>query len=272
MTVLQALFLGIIQGATEFLPISSSAHLVIVPCLLNWHIPSQEAFVFDVLVQLGTLLAVIAYFWKDLYTIITGWSQALWQRRPFSSPQARLGWYLLLATLPAAVFGLLLKDHVEAAFSSSKATSYFLFVTSGLLVVAERLGKRKRTIEELTWKDSLWIGFSQVLALFPGISRSGATITGGMTRNLDRPAAARFSFLMAIPIMLSAGVVATYDLLQLSNLTAVLPQLLLGFVTAAVVGYFSIRWLLSFLTNRPLYVFSFYCILIASLTLLSHLR
>lgn len=267
MTILQAIILGIVQGATEFLPISSSGHLVLVPHLFGWEIPGEQAFVFDVLVQLGTLLAVIAYFWRDLVEIVIAVLRGLWARKPFDAPQARMGWYLVLATIPASIIGLLLKDRVEAAFDSPFATAMFLMVTTLLLVIAEIAGKRSRPIEQVNWIDALWVGVFQALALFPGVSRSGATITGGMTRDLERPAAARFSFLMSVPVMLAAGLIATLDLFDISNIAAFLPALLTGFIVSAVVGYAAIAWLLRYLTNHRLYVFAIYVVVVAIVTL-----
>lgn len=268
MTILQAFVLGIIQGITEFLPISSSAHLVLAPFLFGWRIPPEHVFPFDVLVQLGTLLAVFAYFWKDLYSILRCFFIALGHRRPFENPQARLGWYLLLSAIPAGVIGLLLKDQVEKAFNSPVVTAGFLFVTAALLVIAERLGRRERSLGQLGWVDALWIGAAQALSIFPGISRSGATITAGMTRNFQRTDAGRFSFLMSIPVMLGAGLVSLRDLAHAPNLVSFLPVLLVGFVTAAVVGYFAIGWLLSFLSRKPMLPFAVYCTALALLILI----
>jgi undecaprenyl-diphosphatase len=271
MSLLQSLLLGIIQGLTEFLPISSSAHLVIIPYLFNWQIPAQEAFVFDVLVQVATLVGVIAYFWSDLIAIASAFLRGLWQRQPFADPQARVGWYLILATLPAGLVGLALKDLVEQAFSNPTGAAGFLLLTAGLLLVAERVGKRQRGVEEINWKDALWMGVAQALSIFPGVSRSGATITGGMLRDLKRPDAARFSFLMSIPIMLAAGLLAGKDLLNVPNFTSLLPVFIPGFIAAAVTGYLAIRWLLDYLTHKPLYVFSIYCTLLAGLVGVLHL-
>jgi len=265
MSILQSIILGIVQGITEFLPISSSGHLVIVPHLLGWTFPQDQTFVFDVLVQWGTLFAVIVYFWHDLVDITLGFLRALRDRRPFATHDARLGWYLILATLPAVVVGLLFKDAVEAAFSDARTTGYFLLITAALLVIAEIAGRRERTLEHVNWVDALWIGFAQVLALFPGISRSGSTIAGGMTRQLDRPAAARFSFLMSVPVMLGAGLVALRDLIKLPHLGQFLPPLVVGFLTALVAGYIAIRWLLAYLTKHSLYIFAVYCVFLGLL-------
>lgn len=267
MTLLQSIILGIVQGLTEFLPISSSAHLVLVPYWFNWNIPADQVFSFDVLVQLGTLLAVIIYFWKDLWQIIRAWVQALLHKTPFATQEARLGWYLILASIPAALAGVTIKDLVESAFGSPVATAIFLFITALLLVLAEWLGKRQRTLTEFTWLDALIMGIGQAVALFPGVSRSGATIAAGMFRHLDRPAAARFSFIMSIPVMLGAGLLSALNLKDIQNLGSFLPTLLAGFLAAAVVGYLSIHWLLRLLQRHSLYVFAFYCVLVGALTL-----
>ncbi|HET7087503.1 MAG TPA: undecaprenyl-diphosphate phosphatase, partial [Anaerolineae bacterium] len=173
-----------------------------------------------------------------------------------------------LATIPAVVFGLLLKDQVEATFSAPVAAASFLFVTAAILLAAERLGKRLRDLRQIGTGDALIIGFAQVLALFPGISRSGATIGAGMLRHLDRPAAARFSFLMSIPALLGAGVVALVDLFENAALLSSLAlPLLAGFLAAAVTGYLSVRWLLGYLQRRSLIVFAVYCVIFGAFCL-----
>ena len=269
MTLLQSIILGIIQGLTEFLPISSSAHLVITPYLLGWEIPAQEAFIFDVLVQLGTLLAVIVFFWKDLHSIIIGVFNGLIHKKPFSEPASRLGWLLVLATIPAVLAGLLLKEPIEHVFGNPIATGILLFGTAALLVIAEVFGKRIRQIETISWLDAFIIGLFQVISLLPGISRSGSTISGGMIRNLERPSAARFSFVMSIPVMLGAGTLAIVDLIQLPEFSAQIPTLIVGFITSAVVGYFSIRWLLSYLVTRRLFPFAIYCVVLAFIVIIT---
>jgi undecaprenyl-diphosphatase len=267
MTVLQSIILGIIQGITEFLPVSSSGHLVIVPYLFGWNIPAEEAFIFDILVQVASLVAVFAYFWADLRAILVEFLTQAINRTPFNSFESRLGWYIILATIPASLVGLALKDLFEQTFSNPVAAACFLLVTAGLLLIAERAGHRSRGFPQLTWLDALWIGIFQTLALFPGVSRSGSTITGGMLRNLDRPSAARFSFLMVVPVMLAAGLIATTDLLAIPNFSEYLSVYIWGFIASAVVGYLSIRWLIAYLGNHPLYVFSIYCTALAVLTL-----
>ncbi len=217
MTLLQAIILGIIQGLTEFLPVSSSAHLVLTPFLLGWNIPAEQVFPFDVLVQMGTLVAVIIYFWKDLITILRGFFEGLVQKQPFGSEPARLGWYLILGSIPAGVAGLFLKDMVEQAFSSPGATALLLLGTAALLITAEMLGRRTRSASDFNWLDALVMGLFQAVSIFPGISRSGSTISGGLFRQLDRVTAARFSFLLSIPVMLAAGGLGVLDLLEVAN-------------------------------------------------------
>jgi len=268
MTLLQSIILGIIQGLTEFLPISSSAHLVITPYLLGWHIPAQDGFIFDVLVQLGTLLAVIIYFRKDLYRIIIAVINGLIHGQPFSDPMSRLGWLLVLATIPAVIAGVLFKNLVEQAFGSPPAAALFLLGTALLLLIAERVGKRTRQLETINWLDALIIGLFQVVSLLPGISRSGSTISGGVIRNLDRTAAARFSFLMSVPVMIGAGTLAMVDLIKTPNFSMQIPTLIVGFILAAVVGYLSIHWLLSYLVKRPLYLFAIYCVVASIIVLI----
>ncbi len=267
MTIFQSLVLGIIQGITEFLPISSTGHLVLTPFLLGWNIPENQAFVFDVLVQVATLVAVITYFWQDLLSIVEAMLAGIWQKKPFSEPQSKLGWYIVIATFPAGLAGLVLNGTLEDIFGDPPVTAVFLLLTALLLIIAERLGHRQRSLDKLNWKDALVIGFFQIFALFPGVSRSGATITGAMSRDLERPTAARFSFLMSVPILLAAGLLATLDLFKIPNLSTILLAFIPGFLASALVGYLSIRWLLRYLVNHSLYVFAIYCTALSIITL-----
>jgi undecaprenyl-diphosphatase len=267
MTVFQSILLGIVQGITEFIPISSSGHLVAVPFLFGWELPESDQFIFNVLVQVASILAVIIYFWKDLIQIMTGFLEGLITRKPFESLTSKMGWYLILATIPAGFFGFFLRDMVEAAFNSPTVTAFALLFTAILLTAAEYGGRRNRGIEKINWIDAVLMGIFQVLALIPGVSRSGSTITGGMLRNLERPAAARFSFLMAVPIMLAAGFVALLELLMVPNLSDILPTFVAGFGASAIAGYLSIHWLLKFLARSPMYLFSGYLVALSSIIL-----
>jgi len=264
MTLIQAIILGIVQGATEFLPISSSGHLVLVPWIAGWELDPQAAFVFDVLVQWGTLVAVFAYFWKDIVTMVTAAIKGVFSGKPFADPYARLAWLLVVSSIPAAAAGLLLKNLVVDSFTNPGLVSGFLLLTAALLFISDALGKQQRKMDSVTWKDALWIGASQVLALFPGVSRSGSTIAGGLLRGFNRMEAARFSFLMSIPVMLGAGGIAILDLLEAPDTLSQLPNVAAGFFAAAIVGYLSIRWLLQFLGNNTFKGFAIYCALLGS--------
>ena len=177
-----------------------------------------------------------------------------------STPERNLGLYLLLATIPALLAGYLLKDAVEALFKQPMLEASIRLLTAAvLLTLAEWLTKKNRTLESMTWLDALFVGAMQVIAVFPGASRSGTTISGGMFRGFDRPSAARFAFLMSVPVMLAAGGYEMLDVIQMPNLGEFLPLLAVGFVTAAIVGWFAIRWLIGYLSKRSLYVFALYC-------------
>ncbi len=263
MDLFQAFILGIVQGATEYIPVSSSAHLVLVPWLLGWPDPTFE---FEVLVQLGTLVGVFVFFWRDIVAIVRAVLAGLLQKQPFATFEARLGWLVVVATIPAVVLGLLLKDYFEAAYSAPAFAGGLLIFTSALLVAAERFGSRTRNLESMGWLDAVIVGFWQVAAMLPGISRSGATISGAVLQNFDRTSAARFSFLMSIPALLGAGVIATLDLLQAGTMGSQLPGITVGFIAAAVSGYLCIRWLLGYLQRHSLYVFAAYCAAVSLLT------
>lgn len=261
MTVIQAILLGIVQGATEFLPISSSGHLALVPWLLNWRFEPSAKMAFDVLVHWGTLSALLIVFWRDLVALIVAAVEGLIHRRPFKDPAARLAWFLLAASVPAALLGLLFKDQIGKAFENPVFVSILLLVTAALLTVSERLSKRTRHMASVRLADAMWIGLAQALALLPGISRSGATIAAGMTLGLRREDAARFSFLLAIPVMVGAGVMSILDLAQRPDAASQILPMLAGFLSAALVGYLAIRFLLAFLARRSLYPFAIYCTL-----------
>jgi len=266
MTTFQAIILGIVQGITEYLPVSSSAHLVLVPAVLKWDIHGKEAFIFDVLVQMGTLLGVLIYFSKDLIKITRNFLRGIYHRKPFETQEARIGWYVIIATLPATFFGLLLKDRLETFFDSPKAALVFLLFTGLVLILGEYFGKQLRNKVKL--KDSVLMGFSQSLALFPGMSRSGTTISMGMLSGLTRSEAAKFSFLMSIPVMFGAAILALKDLLENEVLIQnQLSNIIFGFAAAAISGYIVIAWFLTFLKKQSLIYFAVYCLLVGFLGL-----
>ncbi|MFA5872600.1 MAG: undecaprenyl-diphosphatase UppP [Anaerolineales bacterium] len=259
MNLFQSFLLGILQGLTEFIPVSSTAHLLIGQKLLG--IPANDAmFSFLILVQLGTILALIVYFWKDLLKMVKAFFA-----KPLSTQENKLGWFIIVATLPALVFGYLLKSAVEALFKTPLLEAAIrLLITAFVLALAEWLGKRNRSLEKMTWLDALFVGFAQVIAIFPGASRSGTTIGAGMARGLDRPSAARFAFLMSVPVMLVAGGYQSLDLLKMPGLGSFLPLLAVGFVSAAIVGWLAVRWLLGYLNKHSLYIFAAYCAVIGA--------
>jgi undecaprenyl-diphosphatase len=254
MTILQSIILGILQGLTEFIPISSTAHLLIAENLLKIE-ANDASMAFTVLVQIGTLVAVIIYFWKDLIVILRAFFQ-----KPFSSQPNRLAWSIIIATLPALVAGWLLKDVIDTLFSTPLIEAGIrLFITSIALALAEWLGRRQVALSSMKWTDALFIGIAQILAVIPGASRSGITMAAGMARKFERTAAAKFAFLISIPIMLAAGAFEMLDVIRLPNLGSFLLVLLPGFFFAAIVGWLAIKWLLAYLGKRSLYIFSIYC-------------
>ena len=260
MSLIQALLLGLLQGSTEFLPVSSSGHLVLVPWMLGWPAPGLP---FDVLVHWGTAFAVVGYFWQDWVALLRGGRSAL-RSRSLADPQARLLALLLVATVPAVLLGGLCESFFERMFARPVAAAGFLLVTAGVLVLGELTLRRRPTREKgaaLSWMDALLIGLAQAAAIFPGISRSGSTIAAGMGRGLGRESAARFSFLLAAPIILGAGAVQLMDLAQSGGLVAQAPVLAVGFLAALLSGLGCIHFLLRYLRRRSLYPFALYCAL-----------
>jgi len=263
MNIFYAFLLGIIEGLTEFIPVSSTAHMLIVQKILN--IPSNAGmFAFLVLVQLGPLLALLVYFWKDFWMMIKAFFA-----RPFSTLENKMAWYIIIATIPAGIAGVFLKDTVQNLFQNPLLEAAIrLFTAAILLFLAEWLGNKSRNLDSITWLDALIVGLFQVLAVFPGSSRSGSTIPGGMFRNLDRPSATRFAFLMAAPIMLAAGAYESLSIIKSHILHTVLAPLAIGFVAAAIIGWLSIGWLINYVGKHSLYLFAAYCAVVAALCVL----
>ncbi len=277
MNLIQAIILGIVQGVTEFAPVSSSAHLVLVPWALGWPNPGVA---FDAILHWGTLTAVLVYFWRDWLRIIKGFVRSLTARGPWSTrpggrladSNSRLAWWIIIGTIPAMVLGLAFKDFFESLFSSPASVGALLLVTALILVLGEQAGRRVRDrvrdLDRMNLVDTLLVGLAQAAAIAPGISRSGATISTGLARGLKRDDAARFSFLLGAPIILGAGLLPLLDLIQSGGLSQELPALLVGFLAAALAGYFCIKFLLSYLRHGNLYVFAAYCAVIGAAALL----
>jgi len=265
MTFFEALLLGIIQGATEFLPVSSSGHTVLVPHLLGLGEPTLSLIA---IAHQGTLLAVLIYFWQDLWRIAQGVWQGLRQGQPLGNADARLGWYIVAGTVPVLIVGLTLEEFINGIFERPLYAAFFLMITAGLLVLGERLRSGEMALSGIGWQDAVIIGLFQTLALFPGISRSGSTITGGLWRGLDRETAARFSFLLGVPAILGAGLLSVLDLIQSGDLASQAAVYLGAFLAAGVTGYAAIALLLAWLREHTLYPFAVYCALFGGLYLL----
>jgi undecaprenyl-diphosphatase len=258
MTFIQALLLGLLQGATEFLPISSSGHLVLVPWLFGWPKPGLA---FDALLHWGTILAVLIVFRHDLYRLMLAGFNSL-RTRKLDEPDARLAWWIVLGNIPALILGVLFHDFFETLFGTPAAVAGFLLLTGFILFIGERFASQKHSMQEISLFDALLVGLAQAAAITPGISRSGATIAAGLLLGVRRAAAARFSFLLMTPAVLGAGVLALFDLAHEGNLIYEWPLLITGFLAAAISGYLAIRWLLNYLTRRSLTVFAFYCTIV----------
>jgi len=269
--VVQAIIIGLIQGLTEFIPVSSSAHLELAPWLFGWDTNGLlGSLAFDVFLHLGTLVALLVYFWRDWLRLIGAVLRSLGERRIGDDPDRRLGWLLVIATIPAAIIGFVGEGFVDDVLHGESdairlAIAGFLVIGAVGLWLADRLGSRHRELDELSVPGALTIGFSQALALLPGISRSGATITAGLALGLNREAAARFSFLLATPITLGAGLYGSRHLLDAPHPGTEWLALAAGLVAATLAGLAAIGFLLAWLRSRSVAVFSVYRIGFAAL-------
>jgi len=263
--LLQAIIQGVVQGLTEFLPISSSAHLILLPRLLDWDDPFLTSPEFDVMLHLGTLGALLVYFWRDLFRLGLAWLASLRERRLGDDPDRRLAWLLLLTVIPAALVGALFEDFFDETFRDVLLVIPLLLVVgAGMLAFGERYGRRDRGLDKLRVRDALVIGMAQALALFPGISRSGVTIAAGLVLGLDRAAAARFAFLMGIPIIAGAGL-WKLRVIVAGETSAFEPLVLAAGMTAsALAGLAAIAFLLRYLRTRSTGIFIVYRLLFAA--------
>ena len=262
MDFLTAAILGLVQGLTEFLPISSSAHISIVGRLIGQDDPGAA---FTAISQLGTEAAVLIYFWRDIVRIIKAWFAALAGRIPRNDPDAVLGWWVILGTFPIAILGLALQDWIETDLRSLWITATMLLVFAFVILAAERYATQRKELRDLTWKDGLAFGFWQALALIPGVSRSGGTIAGGLFMGYTREAAARYSFLLAIPAVLASGglqLVKVFTGDALGSGTAWGP-IWVATAIAFVVGYAVIAWFMRYITTHTFTPFMIYRIVLA---------
>lgn len=260
MSAIEAILLGIVQGLTEFLPISSTAHLRIIPALFGGEDPGAG---FSAVIQLGTMAAVLVYFYRDILRIVVSWVREL--RVPFreKSHKARLGWFIIFGTIPISVFGLVLQDQIESGARSLLLVGCALIVFSFGMLAADRLGRRCRKLTEMTLLDGMVVGSAQALALIPGISRSGATISAGLLRGFDRTAAARYSFLLSIPAVVLSGL---FELPEIGGGSgASVGATVIAGLAAFIAGYAAIAWLLRYLAGHTLMIFIVYRLLLGTL-------
>jgi undecaprenyl-diphosphatase len=262
MDALQAIVLGIVQGLTEYLPVSSTAHLRIVPAFMGWEDPGAA---FTAVTQLGTMAAVLLYFRADLWRIARTWTASLRRPELRSQLDARMGWYIILGTIPIGIFGFVFADQIESGARDLYLIGTTLIVLGLVLLLAEHVGKRERSIEDITRRDGILIGFAQACALVPGVSRSGATITAGLFLGFDRESAARYSFLLSVPAVVISGL---FELRKIGDEEgAGVAATILATLAAFVVGYASIAFLLRWLARHSTLVFVAYRVVLGALVL-----
>lgn len=273
MDIIQAIIMGMVQGLTEFLPVSSSAHLVIVPELMG----VQSSLAFDTLLHVGTLVAVVGYFWKDILAMIKAFVSSIidlfhgnFKEGIKEDPFKRLTWLVAVGTIPAGLMGVLFKDQFESLFSSVTSVGFFLLVTGFILWGAEWIAKRNsdkegKEIKEVSFTNSLVIGLFQGFAIAPGISRSGSTIAAGLFSGLNRKLAAKYSFLLSIPAILGAALIQTKDIVSFGSDLGVLIG---GFVSAMIFSYLAVKFMMGYIQKHSLIVFSYYCWFVGALTII----
>jgi undecaprenyl-diphosphatase len=260
----RAVVLGVLQGLTEFLPISSSAHLAIFPKLFGWDDPGAA---YTAVVQIGTEIAVVLYFWRDIWTIGSGWVRGLFSRPVREAPEWRMGWFVIIGSLPIVLLGLALQDLIDREFRNLWVIGTTLIVLGVVLGIAERVGRKSAQIESLTMRHAILFGLAQAGALVPGVSRSGATISMGLFLGYERAAATRYAFLLAIPAVLGAGIYKLKDIPGGENAYGTGPTIV-GTVVSFVVGIAVIHWLLKFVSTRSYAPFVVYRVALGALVLL----
>lgn len=253
MSWFEAVVLGILQGLTEFLPISSSGHLLVAPALFGWQDPGAS---FTAVTQLGTMAAVLAFFWRDIVRITWAWTRSLWTPQLRGTLDARMGWYIVIGTIPIAVVGLAFSSQIETIARDLRLAAAMLIAFGVVLYAADRWGKQKHAVADMTLRDGVLFGLAQTLALIPGVSRSGATITCGRALGYRRDAAARFSFLLSIPAVVLSGLYEALDIGK--DGSPAWGPTILATAIAFVVGYASIAWLLRWLMSHSVLVFTIY--------------
>ena len=264
MDVIQAVIIGIVQGLTEFLPVSSSAHLVFIQRLLG----VQSSLAFDTFLHLGTLIAVMWFFRGDIFKMLKSWWLSIgdiihgrFMEGFYSDPYKRLAWYVILATIPVGIAGVLFEDSVDALFSGALyVPAFFLFVTGTILYLSQRISNGNINYDTITKRQALFMGIGQACAILPGLSRSGTTIAAGLTIGLEKEFAAKFSFILSIPAIFGAFVFQLKDIGTAMNVNFL--PVFLGFVASIIAGYLAIRWMLDLIQNKSLDIFAYYCWLV----------
>lgn len=268
--ILSAIILGAVQGISEFLPISSSGHLVLVPALLG----IETGLAFDTILHIGTLVAIFTFFWKDIINLIKGFILSIidltegvdiFKRELHRVPEKRFAWLIIVGTIPTGIMGILLKDAIETIFRGTLFVGIFLLVTAAVLYYSERHSSGQITQKDMSFKQALIVGICQGLAVFPGISRSGSTIASGLCLGLNREYAARYSFLLSIPAVIGAGLIQINDI---ATLDASVSVLLAGFISSVIFGYLSIKLLMKMIKGWSLDIFAYYCTIIGIITII----
>lgn len=259
MTWWQAVIFGIIEGVTEFLPVSSTGHLTIAEKLMGMSLEDPSIVAFTAVIQIGAIVAAILYFWKDIWRVVVAWWVGLWHKQERKKFDYRYGWAIIIGSLPIAVIGLLFKDEIETVLRSLWFVAFGLIGWSVVMWLADRAGRNaKRSEEQTTWKDTLIIGATQCLSLIPGVSRSGATISAGLFRGFDRVAATKLSFFLGIPALVAAGVLQTVTQYHHIADGVGWGNTLIATAVSFVVGYVSIAWLLKFVASNDFSLFIWY--------------
>ena len=272
MDIIQAIIIGLVQGLTEFLPVSSSSHLVFIQQILG----VSEPLAFDVLLHLGTLIAVISYFWRDIIQMIIAFFSSLidlFKGRFISEikkdPYKKLTWYVIIATIPVGIIGYLFNSTIESVFTGISIPAFFLLVTGFILYFSQRMNSGEINLKNMGLKETILIGCSQACALLPGLSRSGTTLAVGLFLGLDKEFAAKFSFILSIPVILAAAI---YELKDVSLGGSVeLTAWITGFIVAVISGYLAIKFLLKLIEERNLDIFAYYCWIVGAIILVGSL-
>ena len=261
MDIIQAIIIGIVQGLTEFLPVSSSAHLIFAQNALG----VESSLAFDVFLHLGSLIAVLWFFRADIIKMIQAWLLSIgdivqhrFREGFYSDPYKRLSWYVILATIPVGLVGVLFESQVESLFAGALyVPAFFLFVTGTILYLSQRMNSGEVDLENLSLKESIFMGLGQACAILPGLSRSGTTIAAGLVIGLDKEFAAKFSFILSIPAILGAFVVQLKDIGTIADFNVL--AVMFGFFAALISGYLAIKWLIELIQKRSLDIFAYYC-------------